>query len=255
MIRSGGRVALGFAMALSWACALGQGFNIDIDIFGGPENIGNGAPSSSFDAAAGQPGYWNRLSYGGLPQQVRDLQGESSGITMSVSSKLNLFHGAGFEFEGNTGDFARLLNDGTEVGSVVQGGDATYSFDGLALGPYHVYTYAVHPVGPVDTPILIPEAIENQTQVVTGPMPGNSFEYLVTHSIHLVDCSSSDSFQITIVQPPGMPHNMFVNGFQVVAVPEPSAATAIAVFVALLMVKRNIMKSEGEVANEIEQNR
>lgn len=166
---------------------------------------------------------------------------------MTVDSKFNLFSGGGFLFKGNTGDYARLLNDGADVGSVVQGGGKTYTFNGLAFGTYQVYTYAVNPLGPVDVPVFVPEAIKSQTQVVTGPMPGNSFEYLVTHSVHLVDCSTTGSLRINIVQPPGTYPNMFVNGFQIVAVPEPSPAFVIFPSLALLMLQRNHrQKQRGE---------
>ncbi|MGI8924611.1 MAG: PEP-CTERM sorting domain-containing protein [Fimbriimonadales bacterium] len=242
-----------FLLLILGACigAAGQSFNIDLDL-SGPGELGGGAPSSSFGAAAGQAGFWNRFGLGILPQQVHDLNGNLTNVEMTKEFKGPGGGGGGFAFEGNTGDYALLLNDGSDVGTVVQGGSVTYFFDGLQPSMYEVYTFAVNPVGPVDTPVYIPEAIENQTQVVTGPMPGNSFEYLVTHSIHLVDCTGNDSFRISIVQPPGMPHNMFVNGFQVVAVPEPSSALILAAALVLLISKRNVVISKGEIANEVE---
>ncbi|MGI8923158.1 MAG: hypothetical protein ACR2HJ_03800 [Fimbriimonadales bacterium] len=71
----------------------------------------------------------------------------------------------------------------------------------------------------VDTPVYVPEAQEPRIQIVTGPMPGNAFEYLVTHSIHRVSIDGS-GLRIIFEQPPGEKTTQWVNGFQIVPVPE-----------------------------------
>ena len=40
----------------SISSGMSQSFNIDLDVFFGSPETGNGAPSSQFGAAAGQPG-------------------------------------------------------------------------------------------------------------------------------------------------------------------------------------------------------
>jgi hypothetical protein len=201
-----------------------QSFNIDLDVGGGDPGVGSGAPSSSFGGAAGQPGFWNRFGFGGVPLPVGGLDGIKTSIVMDAS-----YHGAGgggggFAFTGNTGDYALLLNDAATVGSIGAGGRLTYTFTGLAAAAYLVFSYAANVNGiAIDTPVTIPGAIPT-TEVVTGPMSGNALEHLVTHSIHAVQVNATGTFEIIFQQPPMMHANMDVNGFQVVMVPEVGTA-------------------------------
>ncbi|MBA3727214.1 MAG: hypothetical protein H0W86_12435 [Armatimonadetes bacterium] len=166
-------------------------------------------------------GFWNRFGFGIGPHHMQDTAGQTTGATMTALSADGQYSGGGFLFEGNTGDYARLLNDAADVGTIVDGGGKTYTFTGLVPGLYEVYTYAVNIWGvAIDTPVTIPEAVGPMTQVVTGPMPGNGFEFLVTHSIHTVDLALGDSFRIIFKQPPFEETIQCVNGFQVVPVPE-----------------------------------
>ncbi len=64
--------------------ANGQAFNIDLDVFGGTEGIGNGAPSSQFGAAAGQTGLWNRFFFGIGPHHMQDTAGQMTEATMTL---------------------------------------------------------------------------------------------------------------------------------------------------------------------------
>ncbi len=103
---------------------------------------------------------------------------------------------------------------------------------------YEVYTYAANINGiAIDTPVTIPEAIGPMTQVVTGPMPGNGFAYLVTHSVHFVDALDGD-FKIILVQPPFEHTNQFVNGFQIVPAPEPLSGVSLIGFLCLLALRQ-----------------
>jgi hypothetical protein len=52
-------------------------------------------------------------------------------------------------------------------------------------------------------------------------MPGNSFKYLVTHSIHHIHVGKGDDVHVELYQPPNT-RGQDVNGFQIVPVPEPS---------------------------------
>ncbi|MGI8923379.1 MAG: PEP-CTERM sorting domain-containing protein [Fimbriimonadales bacterium] len=160
--------------------------------------------------------------------------------TMIVEAAPGGFYGGGQFFEGNTGDHALLLNDGAIVGSLIDGGTLVYTFQGIDEGKYEIFSYAVSPLGvKIETPVYVPEAVENRLQIVTGPMPGNAFEYLITHSAHRVDLSATSSFHIIFEQLPGEPTSQWVNGFQIVPIPEPGTASVLlaALFVFILLRK------------------
>lgn len=216
-------------MALAAPSANAQAFNIDLDIFFGSPANGNGAPSSAFGGAAGQSGYWNRISAvtgGTMPL----IQVNKSPSAARVEVGLTLGSGGGFLNPSNTGDFALLLNDAVQVGTPFQGGRANYLFSSFEPGNYRVFTYAVSPAGHfVPTPVHVPEALANQTQMVTGPMPGNAFGDLVTHSIHEVQVGLGETFSVDIVQPPGVINAMQVNGFQIMPVAETNSFVLLAV--------------------------
>jgi hypothetical protein len=90
----------------SSSIATPQSFNIDFDIFGGDPGIGNGVPSSSFGAAASQPGFWNRFSNGTDPRAVLGLDGVKAGVTLLTAAGPGGVGAIGYRFEGNTGDYA-----------------------------------------------------------------------------------------------------------------------------------------------------
>jgi hypothetical protein len=97
----------------------------------------------------------------------------------------------------------------------------------------------VSPVGEyVETPVYVPGSIGKQTQVVTGPMPGNSFEYLITHSIHFVQIQSGEDLEVQFYEPPDT-GAQFVNGFQFVPVPEPRPIFILAIL-SLLLLRRQM---------------
>ena len=62
--------------------------------------------------------------------------------------------------------------------------------------------------------------------VVTGPMPGNAFEEGITHSVHELLLTST-SFDVLLSNHQQGPPNASVNGFQIVAVPEPVSLTVL----------------------------
>ncbi len=92
---------------------------MDLDVAVGDPGIGNGAPSSSFGDAAGQPGFWNRFGFGGVPVPIAGLGGESTVVWMDAEYTGQVGGGGGFAFAGNTGDYALLLNDAATVGSIL----------------------------------------------------------------------------------------------------------------------------------------
>jgi hypothetical protein len=114
--------------------AAGQSFNIDLDVGFGDPGLGNGSPSSNFGAAAGLVGYWNRMGTGDDPQAVLGLGGESTSVQMSAFAGKSGGSAIGFRFEGNTGDYALLLNDARVIGTIIQGGQITYTLSGPGRG-------------------------------------------------------------------------------------------------------------------------
>ncbi len=214
------RFAVGFCAVLASVQAQPQGINLDLDIFDGDPQIGNGAPSPQFGGAANQPGYWNRVHAGTPgPEQLLDLSGNPSSVVFRASGGIGT--GIGFRFEGNTGDYALLLNDAAEVG---YGGTNYYTLHGLVPGLYRVITYAVKPQGGYAvTYVTVPGSSSPNPQAVTGPMPGNALSYLVTHSIHEVNVTSG---RLMIEASIG-PTNSWVNGMQLVLVPEPAGLVLI----------------------------
>jgi hypothetical protein len=128
------------------------------------------------------------------------------------------------------------------VAPQLDGGGFICTFHDLEPGEYQLYTYAVSPIGDyAETPVYVPGSIGKQTQVVTGPMPGNSFEYLITHSIHLVQIEGGEDLEVQFYEPPNT-GAQFVNGFQIVPVPEPSGFSIVIFgFLFVLLWRRRIL--------------
>jgi hypothetical protein len=220
-----------FGAILLPAVAVGQSINADFDVFFGSEAVGNGVPSDAFGAAANQPGRWNRVNPSGGPKQLVGLDGVLTNVWLTRTTG-NAQRG-GWNNPINTGDYALLLNDAAGIGTA----SVAWTLDGLQNGWYRVYTYAVSPIpqhtGPRPIEVYIQGAQGQNPQIVTGPMPGNSFQHLITHSIH--DVYSGDG-KIQIQVSRTLHEEQYVNGFQIVAVPEPiSAVSLVAGFVVLAL--------------------
>jgi len=96
----------------------GQSLNVDLDIFAGPPEAGNGSPSSIFGGAADQQGFWNRMDAAG-PRQATPLAGLDGNLTSAMIQVPGGSGGAGGSgYQGNTGDYALLLNDYALAGRV-----------------------------------------------------------------------------------------------------------------------------------------
>ncbi|MCH8274936.1 MAG: PEP-CTERM sorting domain-containing protein [Armatimonadetes bacterium] len=157
-----------------------------------------------------------------------DLSGRLTDVTILATGGIG--SGGGWRFEGNTGGYMLLLNDAANVGEPI-----TYTFSGLPTGPYTVYTYAVKPIGEwVPAEVFVAGSTSQNPQVVTGPMPGNRFEHLITHSIHEVSVGDG-TLAVTVSGP--WP-DTFVNGIQIVPVPEPGTLTVLAVGASVLLLVR-----------------
>ena len=223
-------IVLGIAVVMIPALGVGQSFNVDLDAFGGPPEGGNGAPSASFGAAANQAGFWNRV-YAARNDAVplNDLLGQPTSVTMDPDGGT----GSGLSYNQplNTGDYALLLND---VGNPEP--QVTYTFSGLVAGSYRVVTYGANPNLRVErNQVLVPGAQSPNPQVVTGPMPGNSFVLGITHSVHEITITGNSL--VIDVRSLDFP-TASVNGFQLVLVPEPFGASILILGLSWLVNKK-----------------
>lgn len=237
------RITIAVTMMLMTAApGLAQRFNIDLDQAGTFPSHGNGSPSASFGAAAGQAGVWNTVDAQDFgPTPLLDTSGSATGVTIAITATSMLPTSLSFWNTSNTGDFALLLNDATQIGTASQGGSRTYTFSGLTPGPYQIYTYAVAPQGTVGTnPVFVPGSTSTNPQDVTGPMPGNAFALGITHSLHDVMVTTG-TLSVMFSVPPNLPSGAFVNGFQLV--PEPGTVSLLALGgLALLRKRRTVSR-------------
>ena len=208
--------------------ASAQSIYVDFDIGSGTPQIGAGAPSSGFGGAAGVPGQWNRLFRDdGGPASFFDVNGAATNVVMTWTGSAG---GIGFNNPINTGDYALLLNDAKAVGS----GGLNLTISGLTPGLYRIFTYAVKPQGEAwTTQITVPGSAQGIV-AVTGPMPGNQLIPGITHSIHDIQLTGGP---LTIQAAENWPGS-YVNGFQILAVPEPTTISVIAFSLAALAARR-----------------
>lgn len=222
------RLTLFFSIALVCTIARSQSIYVDLDINDGDAGIGHGAPSTAFGGAAGVPGFWNLVpTGGGVTWSLRDIQNQLTPVTVGWTGSGG---DLGYRNSNNTGDYALLLNDAERVGA----GGLVFTITGLLPGAYHVITYAVKPQGELwTTMISVPGSSSPNPQAVTGPMPGNQLIFGITHCIHDIQLSGED----LLIQAADH-QNSYVNGFQILAVPEPSAIFACALGLAALVAIR-----------------
>jgi hypothetical protein len=212
------------AVVLACSIASAQSFNIDIDSPTSPPTLGGGVPSSGFGAAPNQPGVWNSYPATSNPIALLDLSGGATGAAVDVTATSTSVTVLAFNNPSNTGDFALLFNDGSQIGTTLQGGTRTYSFSGLLNGPYSVVTYTGRPQGTNgDLFVDIPGSNEGSLQA-TGIPTGNTFTLGVTHVIHTLNVTTG-SFDINLTDIAGDPAG-YVGGFQLTLVPEPSVVGA-----------------------------
>lgn len=222
------RPAVLFALLVGLGpAARAQGFNIDVNT-SGPTYLGGGLPSASFGAGANQPGVWTGISVSGqnYPMLLRDISGALTGAF--VTRRVNTVGTGGGSFANfsNTGDYARLLNDFTQV-ATAYGGTMVHEFRNLLPGHYRVYTYAVPPSPRyVPTQVVVTPSLTQNPQWSTGPMPGNALIEGITHTIHEAIVTDG-SLDVSITQLPGVDNITVINGFQLTYVPVPEPASAL----------------------------
>lgn len=204
-----------------------QSFNIDLDVGFGPPEGGNGAPASTFGAASGQEGYWNRRSASlGGTSSLSDLSGASTSATMRRTSA---GAGGGSGWIGNTGDHRLLMNDYTRITI-----PCTFTFSNVLPGRYTLYTYGCDPgdsVIPLE--VRVPGSAIETKRSGQALMPGNRFVEGVTHTIHEVTLTGS-TLQLILSDPLEGSPAPSVNGFQLMYTPVPEPAAYLYLGVCLL---------------------
>jgi hypothetical protein len=194
-------------------------FNIDLDA-GSPPEGGGGVPNFQFAGAGSQPGFWNSLpATGHGPLPLFDPSGNPTNVLVTGPAGGG---GGGWTNALNTGGYRALLNDGHQVSGL-----HSWSFTGITNGLYRIIVYAVWPNDlTTATFISVSGSITPNRQVVTGPMPGNQFIVGITHSVHDIEVTSN-SFTIQADRSANLPG--FVNGMQIVPVPEANLVLGLSV--------------------------
>lgn len=199
--------------------SMGQGFNCDLNSPFSPPITGGGVPSVSFGAAAGQAGLWNDVDTGGLPPtMLRDLSGNLTSV--SITGPMG-GSGGGWNVPGLNADYRALMADARSVTD-----SETYSFSGLAPGSYLFYVYAARPNGgTTQATVTVSTSIGSSIRTATGPMPSNTFSEGTTHTVHSFS-TVDGNVAMRIDRLPGQ-QVVYLNGFQIVAVPEPATVFAL----------------------------
>jgi hypothetical protein len=186
-----------------------QNFNLDM---GAPGSV----PSSSFGAAAGQPGSWQQVPNmsPGSPIPLLDISGAPTAVTLSMYQPafLDLVT---TDDPATTGDDEFLLDDYVQ-GSV---GPQYCTFNGLATGIYTVYTYAFAPSSPgtVATVTVLDGGPDTSVQ---GAWTG-SYALGVTHARHTVAVGSAGKLGVIVTTPSGFSP---LNGIQLIRDPVDSSS-------------------------------
>jgi hypothetical protein len=238
--RASRRAALALAVIIGTCLGLvtpaaAQSFNVDIDLQGSNPALGSGAPSSAFGGAAGEPGVWNAFQTSG-PTPLVEIGGVPTAATVAIASTSTTPMVLGFNNPSQTGDFALLFNDGSQIGTTTQGGTRTYRFTGLVPAPYIITTYTARP-GNFEGHLLVdvPGSIEGQL-VASGTPMSNTFTEGVTHVVHHLLLAPGATIDINLTDVAGAPAG-YVSGFQVIVFPEPAAMGGL-VSAAVLMLSR-----------------
>lgn len=170
---------------------------------------GNGKPTDDY-AAAGVAGFWNVLGSGlGNGAEILDGVGQVTGI--SISCNLSLF-GVTTSNQGTEGNDGALLSDYLVNGAA----EFDLTISGLEDGQYDILVYALgrqdYPCG---TTVTINGNVNNQ-KYLTGIWPGSLMEGR-THTNHRV-IVNSDPITLSVYSA----SDAFINGLQIVQVPEPA---------------------------------
>jgi hypothetical protein len=185
------------------AASAATSINLDFGIAGT-------APPSSY-AAAGDPGTWNNVASLGTTPVTGFIDTSGDPTTLGIMSSQPLFPVTPSS-QPFSGPVADLLGD--YLVSALN--NFTLTFSGLPSGVYRVYTYTV---GRQDFPrssTVTPFGDVSLTALNSGIWAG-TLEQGITHSVHDLQVTSG-GFTLDIFSP----SDGFVNGIQIVPIPEPS---------------------------------
>lgn len=207
------RISLALCVALSSGTAFGQSFNID---FGG-SGAGSSAPSSSFGAAAGQPGHWN-LVQSTSPANVAllGLDGLATGVVLARATN-GTFSSA--NSPATSGNHENLLDDYQSISSDTM----VFTFNNLQQGKYVVLTYAADPASSANlATVNVPSSFQycQVTQYTGGAIPTNAFRAGATHAVHVKTVVAG---QPMIVNVAGSVGKGVVSGIQLVRLADEQA--------------------------------
>lgn len=197
------------ATALVSAGALGadaaaQSMNID---------VGNATPvpSSAYGGPAGSAGVWNQYT-GGALAGLLDLSGNATGVSIAGTGGFL----AGFNDPLTLGDDGALLDDYLNITFI-----ETYTFSGLSAGAYDIYV-TTWTFGPLSTGV----DVNTQGMQVIGGVWTGGFVPGATHSLHSVTLASAQDLVIDIFSIDGALGA--ISGIQIVQIPSPGGAGALA---------------------------
>lgn len=172
--------------------AMGQSFNIDIDLASGP---GAGVPASSFGAAADQAGFWNAVSTPNVAVTLKSLAGDSTTATLQFTGASTTHS---FDDVNATNDYAKLMEDTRRLNS--DAASMTFTFQNLEPAYYHVYIYGADPANVLTQTQVV---ISGQAANVGGAHGLNEFSSGNTHSTHIVQSNGVLTVQILNAPFPG----------------------------------------------------
>jgi len=197
------RTVSSLALALTLAAApsaFAQAINIDVhDTFG--------TPSSSFGAAALQPGVWNSVAPTVGTTPLVDLTGAATAATITATGVAAPFDS---DNAGTSGDDEALMDDLSNPSP----GGATWTISGLVPGNYVLITYGWAPDNPVFVSSVSVAGSSDPTQTVGGSWPGG-YQLGITHALHHVTVAAGGSIAMSITAAGGGSFGS-LNGFQVV---------------------------------------
>lgn len=175
-------LAFGIAVAIALhSSAFAQSFNVD---------MGSGPiASSSFGAAAGQPGTWTAVGaiLPSPPTYLKDLSGNLTSTGVWATSFLNTPSPFATDYPGTSGDDERLLDDG-----LVAVAPWSFLITPLQTGTYAVYTYAHTPANTVGVKVN-----GGPIQLVSGAWTG-AYAQGVTHALNTVTVGFDHSMTIQL---------------------------------------------------------
>jgi hypothetical protein len=197
--------------------AAAQSLNVDIGL-----NTVFPVPSSTYGAAAAQPGSWNGVTGSVVgPVALVGLNGSPSGVSVTRSGLAGDFS---HDNAGTTGEDDSLMDDCQDLGGAGSG-STTWTFTGLSNGQYQVYTYAWAPDdGSYRTTVTVAGSAD-PAQIVGGDWPGSHVQG-TTFALHTVNVAAGTLSVTAMTADDPMFGFGSLNGIQIKAPPPPPPVAA-----------------------------